>query len=271
MRCAFLGVILCIVCAFTLPAGAETYRLATEDYPPFCSPDMPAKGWAWEVASAALASQGVVGELEFFPWKRALLMAKLGKADGLFGAFYTKERAQHFAFSAPIAAVRVGFFRHADRDDIAFDGDLKTLRKYIIGVGAGYAVTPEFDSAEYLKKEESVDTGVALKKLYLKRLHLTAGVETVDLHRMRNDLALDYPDIAEKIVFMEPPLQTNYLHIAFSRKLPDAEHKAELFTKGLQAILANGTYERILASHNLPASLADPARNQLAGYCTPVP
>ncbi len=244
-----------LLLALPTSAAAHTLRLVTEDFPPLFSQSLPDNGWAWEVGRTALASQEVNATLEYIPWKRALHESAVGAADGLYGAAMTPERQRQYIFSKPFAVIRIGFFRHVE-SDITFDGDFQSLRPYVIGMGAGYALHPEFDNADYLQKDESVNSVAALKKLYLRRIDLVIGIEAVDGFHLHNELSRHHPDITETILFMEPPINASLLYLAVSRTLPNAQAIADSFSAGMQAIIENGDFDAILAKHNVPPGIS---------------
>jgi ABC-type amino acid transport substrate-binding protein len=55
----------------------------------------------------------------------------------------------------------------------------------------------------------------------------------------------------DKIIFHEKPVSMNKLHCMFSRKVPGIEKKIEAFNSGLEEIMNDGTYDKILVRHHL--------------------
>jgi len=151
----------------------------------------------------------------------------------------------------PIGESRTGFFKLKSREDIVFSGDLKTMTKYAIGVGRGYANSEEFDNADYLNKKIQDSTINCLKMLWVKRLELVAGGELIERYNMIHLLEPTYNGINEGIVFMEPPLQVQYLHMAVSKKAPDYVRKLEAFNIGMRKIMLDGTYKKIMKKHGV--------------------
>lgn len=243
--------ILSLLLLIGAPAAAEPFLVVSEPYAPFFGPDLPAKGWTWRVAEAALSHEGYAPELAFKPWTRALHESKTGQMHGLFGAFRTSEREADYLFSRPFATARLGFFRLRERTDLSFDGDLDAMRGLLIGVGEGYSYGETFDSFQGLRKDLSIDTLTAMRKLYFGRIDVVAGNDPVDLFNLRIMLSNDFPDAAERIVFMEPAFSKPRLHLAVSRRLDDARERIAAFNRGLAALAARGDYARILGAHSL--------------------
>lgn len=242
--------------AATPPAPKSSIVLVTEDYPPFFAQHLSGKGWGYKVVAAALAKAGYAPQVRFVPWQRALKLSST-PIDGwcvLLGAFKTPERQAVYRFSRPFAAVRTGFFRHADREDIVFNGTLASVRRHVIGVGRGYSYGPAFDTATDLKKTAAADSATVLRMLYYKRVALAAGIREVDEHLLRTELAQDFPDIGEKLVFLEPPLAVNRLRLAVPHGMPGGEALVAAFDAALGSLVKNGRYAAVLLESGVGAA-----------------
>ncbi len=89
-------------------ATEKTFTITTEQFAPFIGKQLNENGWLMEVAKSILEPQGYSVKLNFRPWARAMHESKAGKYDGLYLAYYTKEREQWFIFSKPVGKVRTG-------------------------------------------------------------------------------------------------------------------------------------------------------------------
>ncbi len=225
------------------------FTVTAEPYPPYVGPKLKNNGWTWVVAKTALERVGYKAKLKYLPWARALMTTKAGKIDGLFPAFFTVERTKTYLYSVPIAEARTGFFKLKKRTDIVFNGNLRTMTKYRIGVGRGYATSPEFDNATYLKKRLQIKSIQSLKMLWKGRLDLATGSELVDGYNLKQ-LEPKYPGISKKIMFVEPPLTIQYCHMAVSKNAPNAAQKLEDFNIGMRMIMLDGTYMKIFKKYN---------------------
>jgi len=225
-------------------SGAKkSFVIVTEEYPPFIGARLRDNGWTMAVARAILQPAGYDVSLELVPWSRAVKCSKSGRCDGLYLAFYTKERTQWYVFSDPIGEVRTGFYKLKSRD-ISFT-ELADLRGYLIGMTRDAAISPEFDRADYLSKQEVEDDSVNVLKLLKGRVDLVATPEAVFRHLIVTSLA---PEHHDKFEFMSPYLSVQNLHMAISRKSPDYEQKLRDFNQGLKRIMADGTYAKIRRS-----------------------
>lgn len=166
-----------------------------------------------------------------------------GKHDALLGCYYTEERARKLDFSAPVSSAEVVFFELQGRD-ITFSS-LRDLMPYTIGVVRGYANTDEFDTADYLKKVESIDTKISVRMLLGGRTDLIVNSRKVIEHLLNTE----YPKEKENVSVVMPVLQARDIHIGFSKANPDYLKLTQDFNVGLKAIQKDETYDRIMKKH----------------------
>jgi polar amino acid transport system substrate-binding protein len=231
------------------PAAARpVVRLASLEWEPYVGPRLPERGYVTALVRAAYADQGVSVEIEFFPWARALHLARTGAVDGLVPEYFNTSREAEFRFSEPFPGGPLVLYKRRG-DAIAFSADphdrqdaaLRALKARRFGVVRGYLNTPVFDAATYLVKEEASDDATNLRKLVYGRIDLAVIDRRVAEHLIRTD----YPDYARRIEPMSPPLAQIPLYIAFSRKSPRMEQALAAFNKGLAAMRADGRLDAL--------------------------
>jgi len=237
---------LLILLSSTMVTQAEdkTFSLITGDWYPYIGNKLKNQGWTMEVARAALESQGYKVTLRLVPWKRAVAESKQGAADALFLSYYVKEREQWYVFSDAIGQARTGFFA-LKSSHIRFQ-TLEDLKGVTVGLTRGAAVSPEFDAASFLQKEETADDLGSLKKLLKRRIDLYAGPELVAKQIMKMEMTAHQRDMVE---FIEPALATHNLYLAISKKAKNYQKKRDDFNRGFKQITENGQYKKILNSH----------------------
>jgi len=103
-----------------------------------------------DIVTEAFNKVGYKVTFEHMPWARVMRKMEAGMYDAAYTAVYNEERAKRFAFSNPYMKDSVILYRKKSRD-IHYDGNLKALKPYTIGVVRDWSITPEFDSADYLK------------------------------------------------------------------------------------------------------------------------
>jgi ABC-type amino acid transport substrate-binding protein len=230
------------------PPAPAPIRLASLEWEPYVGAGMPDQGYVAAVIRAAFADQGLSVEIGFYPWARALLLARSGEVDGLAPEYFDPSRESEFAFSAPFPGGPLVVYKRRD-ETIAFAGDpvrepdaaFRALGTRRIGVVRGYLNTPAFDDADYLVKEEASDDATNLRKLVYGRIDLAVIDRRVAEHLIRSE----YPDYARRIEPMAPALADKPLYVAFSRRSPRMEEAMAAFNRGLEAMRADGRLEAL--------------------------
>lgn len=229
--------------AATPLAATEPVRLATLEWEPYIGSKLQDQGYVAALVRAAFAEQGVTVEIKFYPWARALHLARSGAVDGLVPEYFNTSRESEFAFSAPFPGGPLALYKRRG-EAIGFsvdpvrepDAALRALKTQRFGVVRGYLNTPVFDAADYLIKEETSDDATNLRKLVFGRIDLAVIDRLVADHLIRTR----YPSYAAKVEFLAPALADMSLHIAFSRKSPRMPDALAAFNRGLAALHADG-------------------------------
>lgn len=221
-------------------AHARQVTMCTLNWEPYYGEELPRNGFFTAIVRAAFERGGHSAKTEFMPWARAMLEVKQGDRDVLLGAYYNEERAETYIASDSIYTDEVGIVAHEDLGITEFDS-LRDLSDYTIGYGRGYSVNEEFDTAEYLDKEPEESQVLNLRKLFAGRIDLIAG----SFASIRYVAKREGHDVDE-LVFLEPTLKENTLHIMISRAIDDGDELMADFHDGLSEIRADGTYDRIL-------------------------
>jgi ABC-type amino acid transport substrate-binding protein len=235
-------------------------RLASLEWEPYIGTKLPDQGYVAALIRAAFADQGMQVEIAFYPWARALHLARTGAVDGLMPEYFNPSREAEFEYSAAFPGGPLVLYKRRG-DATAFatdpvanqDAALRALKARRFGVVRGYLNTPVFDAATYLIKEEANDDATNLRKLVYGRIDLAVIDRRVAEHVIRTE----YPDYAGKVEPMSPALAEIPLYIAFSRKSPRKAAALAAFNRGLAAMRADGRvdalYQRyILSPPNAP-------------------
>jgi len=240
---ACLSRILAALC-FTLCASlahASPLRIATLEWAPYVSADLPNQGLAAQILREALALEGLQAELVFLPWQRALNEAIAGNYDALMPAYLSAERAAQFHTTMPLLDSQLGFFRRSDQA-ISFT-DLDSLRPYRIGVVRGYVNQDGFDRADYLKKEVVSNDWQNLEKLLRGRIDLAVIDRYVGYHL----LARHTPNLHDKLTFIEPALEVKPLYVLVPRQRRMGNQLAAQIDRGLLTLRRSGRSEQIVS------------------------
>ncbi|KZY31157.1 MULTISPECIES: ABC transporter substrate-binding protein [unclassified Oleiphilus] len=126
-------------------SSEKQVSLSYVDYPPYYGKTLENGGPISEIISAAFKLKNYKVTKEQLPWSRALEWTKEGKFDGIYTAWYRKDREKDFAYSAELPANKVVLFKRKDAQ-INYQS-YSDLKPYTIGVVRGYANPPGFDEA----------------------------------------------------------------------------------------------------------------------------
>ncbi len=226
-------------------ASAAQVTLVTVGYPPYYGPGLPNNGPIAEIVTEAYARAGYQVTVEFMPWVRAMQRAQTGKADGLLGGWYSKEREQWFVFSAPLPGNELVIYKRIGDRPQRFTS-YEALTPYRIGTVKGYRNPDDFEAAD-LRREAAPSDRVNLVKLANNRVDLILIDKATAKFILDKELA-EYRDRLEPI---EPPLERPPLHVLISKQAVDFEKKIEAFDEGLKILEREGAVEAILKRHNL--------------------
>ena len=234
-------------------AGDKIFNAIASPFPPFTGNNLKNKGVAWEICKAALEAQGYTVNLEFAPWARAMEDSKKGKYDGLLPAYKTEERMRWFLYPMPLLTIHTGFIKHKSNKEINYNGDLRTLTGYNIGVGKGYSTEDEFDKADYLNKIFVSTTPQILKMLWLERLDLAVGGLEYSLYYL-NEINKDpkFIGIKSDLVVLKPPLKERQAYMIIPIQTRSHKRKVNDFNLGMKKIMNNGVYSNIIKKYELP-------------------
>jgi ABC-type amino acid transport substrate-binding protein len=251
-----------LLCLLAPQAGAQAkaaaarpvVHLATLDWEPYIGAKLPDQGYTAALIREAYRDQGWDVKIEFYPWARALHLARTGAVDGLMPEYFNSSRKSEFNYSFPFPGGPLVLYKRKS-DAIAFATDpvkdqdraLRALKARRFGVVRGYLNTPIFDAAAYLTKEEASDDATNLRKLVYKRIDFAVIDQRVAEYLIRTQ----YPDYAGKIEPMQPALADNPLYIAFSLKAPRHNEARAVFNRGLTRMKADGRIEALYKKYIL--------------------
>jgi ABC-type amino acid transport substrate-binding protein len=195
-------------------------------------------------------------------------LGRAGDVDGIFPAYHSKSREEHFAFSQPFAESPLGFYKKStavagpnisqlkrSEENIVFPEDprinqtrvLEKMKQYKFGVVAGYVNTPEFDQATFLKKVEAASDEENMMNLINEQVDLIF----IDRYVAKNIIVKKFPWHLADYEFMEPPLANKPLFVGFSKKVEGYEDKLKDFNRGLEIAREDGVLKRMINKYGL--------------------
>ncbi|MFD2207055.1 transporter substrate-binding domain-containing protein [Kiloniella antarctica] len=226
-------------------ARADTITLSGDEWSPYLVEKPEVGGVVYDIVNTAFLREGHQVKWEFYPWARALFLARTGKVTGLADAWFSEERKKDFLFSDPFLINRLSFLKRRD-EEITWD-TYEDLTPYTIAQVNHAVVSAEFEKADYLKKHKVPTVTTALKLLLSGRVDLFGDDEINIMETMKKDL----PEGLEMVDFVAKPIVTNKLYFISSRSRPDHIDVINIFNAGLAKLMTDGTYQKILDKHQM--------------------
>ncbi len=221
----------------------RTIQLATLNWEPYVGEQLDNYGFTSEIVAEGFKRAGYHVNFNFMPWVRVLKLVQHGKYDAMFPAYYSPERARIFASSSSFLEGPLGFCKRTD-DDISYNS-LLDLKPYKIGVVRGYVNTKKFDNADYLNKYISNSDQQNILMLAKNRYDLIV----IDKLTLKQILKKEYPNLQNKLQFVNPPLEIKTLHVGFSRKMKDYQIVLKQFNQAIMKMTNDGTINKIMKKH----------------------
>lgn len=213
----------------------------------FSSGYLKASGFEIEIAQAVFSSMGVQPLYREYPWARCIEMMKSGKSDAILTIFKNKERLKYLYYPSEPTLLESNVFFRLKGTGPAFDGDLKKLKNYVIGVKTSTSYGEKFDEAKFLKKEEVAFTESVIKLVENKRVDLGIGPLPLLQYLMKQDRKTD------KFSLLRPQVSQEPLYIAFSRE-KDMKKLSEEYAVKLTRFKKTEKYRKILKKYGIQNS-----------------
>lgn len=112
----WLRIVLCLYLLMSLgnlPARAETWRIASLEWPPYAGADLEGGGTAIQDLRKLLIRAGIDLEVDFMPWPRAKTLAGTAAYIGYYPA-WPEEVQDNFAFSNAVSMSAIGIIWNRD-------------------------------------------------------------------------------------------------------------------------------------------------------------
>ncbi len=230
-----------IVCGFSLTAEAEKLVFVSNEFPPYTmSQEGQASGIHVDIIREFCTRNGIEPEIRIVPWARALMEVKEGDAIGIFPAVKTDERTGFLWYpSEPLGSDKnVIVMLKGTGENITTLDDLK---QKTVGVVRGYSYSPEFDTHQGVKKDESVDDAMMLRKLAEGRTEFAVGEEG-NLQFLSLHIGIE---LETALILFEDP---NY--VAFSKASgKQGQALADTFAQTMRQFRKEGVIEHIIARY----------------------
>lgn len=235
------GVVLGAVLMFwTTAATGETYKIMTEEYPPFnYTEGGKLTGLATEVVLQLAKKLGHPEDIEMLPWARAYGLIQQNDGQILYSMTRTEEREKMFKWVGPVASNKWVFFaKKGSGITIGALADAKKVEK--IGTYKDDAAESFLKTEGFANLDSVLNDEQNVPKLMAGRITLWIVGELQGIYKAK---AKGVADQLEKVF----DVKDTQLYIAFSKNTPDAE--VAKWQAALDAMKADGSYDALIKKY----------------------
>ena len=225
MRC------LAIVLLLSSLLIAKNVRMTSLEWPPYSGETLPEQGLSVLIAKKAFEAMGYTLEVEFYPWKRALMLARSSKEyHGYLPEYRTGALESACYFSHPIGKSVLGMVERKNKP-LAWE-NLRDLARYKLGIVDGYVNTQALDGMikeGVLDVETSTNDLLNIKKVLAKRIDTAVIDRDVLAYYLATDKTLAHQP--NMLGFHSKILEEKSLHVCFQ-----GQEMMHIFNQGLKKI-----------------------------------
>lgn len=235
---------------FGVQTQAQTLRVLTVEYSPYeysvsngADDDVAADGVAVRVVRAAFAKMNQDISVEFFPWKRALQMVRIGEADAIFTIFKTSDREEFLYYpEEPLLYQTMSIWKN-HRADLDFSGKLESVKGASVGLVDGFSYGDFVDEALRSNVLDNIDY-VSDSLLNVKKL-VAGRVDFIITDDYNAVAQLAMLNASDKAVKLTPSISSPASYIAFS-KANDLEDISIKINQVLLDMKSSGEHQKII-------------------------
>ena len=217
-----------------------------EDYPPdemHINGEL--TGFHIELIKNAASLISLPIRFESIPWKRAVQMLENGKGDALTYVSKNADRERYALFLNDNILSESHYhlvINSHRKNEIQYDGNIKGLIQYTIGVQRGYVYSEEINQSTFDNKIifNTVDQMISL----LSANRVDFAILTMAEYQAQKDT-----NNFKNITILSPELTSSASYIAFS-KAKNTHKTAELFAKAMKDYKASEEYLALRLKYN---------------------
>lgn len=231
-------------------ANAEDpVRIASGEYPPWASKDLPSGGFINLVVKAAFKEEGIHVEFDYLPWNRALEATKVGiyVASSFWG--YDSVREPDFLHSHIIFRDPVVLFYNRNRTQLPPWDTLESLSGSVFGATRGYTYSDGFwqmAEQDILRVSVANDDITNLRKLIDGQIDLFPISRPTGLYLLNRNFTKEE---SANIRFDTKPINSSLDYLLFTRAKPEGKVLMEKFNAGLAKLKSEGRIDTMLSDY----------------------
>lgn len=229
---------------------AKSLTLVTLESPPSeYFENNTAKGINVDIVKEALKRIGYDVDIQFVPWKRALLMVEKGQADGIIDAAYTQERAKYLHYPEEEIYVEEWYAFKKKSSEITLDEDFQNAKDIKLGISRGFVyggkIQKAIDNNMFKFLDESFNNELNIKKVYAGRFDMFLGIKRTILE-LAKKIGYENKISIVKMTGTDEDylLSLSKTYLGFSKKNV-SKKLVDNFSKALSSMKEDGTIAQI--------------------------
>lgn len=213
--------------------------IVTENWEPFINSNMEGQGLLPQMIHTIFNNTNFEIDIQFFPWARALNLARSGEADCLLGAFYSSEREQYLLYPHELLTQKTALFT-LESNNINLSS-INDITKYKVGRVRNAVTEETFDSIISNNVVDLVNLEQCIQMLLIKRIDLIAGPE-VNIQYLLNQ---KFTTVKDKVIKITPEIGTQNIYCCISRKSKHANEILEVLNRKIPELKQSGEFQRL--------------------------
>lgn len=227
-------------------------KIAGGTWAPYISNQLPANGLAVDIVIQVMQRAGYQVEMEFMPWQRVFEELENGEIDLSVASWYNETRAQVTQFTDPYLVNNLMIVKR-ENDPLAFTSVAEfkqgvDKKGYRLGVMKDFGYGSVFNEiAPLVSLNQYKYCNLMLRDVATKNTDIALVDHWTAMTSMKSK-----KNIADHLEITPTPLISRNLHATVSRRNSKHKEISINFNKALNAMKADGSYNKILEQHSYP-------------------
>ncbi|WP_181905244.1 substrate-binding periplasmic protein [Aestuariispira insulae] len=241
---AFLiaNLVLFLISAVSVAAQETVIQVNAAEWPPYTKPGLKHQGVIARIIREAFLESGYRSELNFRPWKRALIEGQQGKVDAVSFSVRSPEREAIFLYSDQLFSM-TRYFYHLKNKPFDWQ-ELSDLEGKTIGIDLGFSYRPELEEMAQnglITLLEGRHARNSLQRLLTGRIDLFAMSRDYPEYVLKTEFS---PEEANQITYHPTPFEEPEFFLLFGKVNPRATEYRDAFNRGLAVLRQSGRFEQ---------------------------
>ncbi|WP_448547754.1 extracellular solute-binding protein [Thalassotalea fusca] len=238
----------------SVASAKEPVRIATLEWAPFISTQLPNNGYTAEVIKAAFEHTNYNINIEFVTLARGRKLLEQGLVDGYITPYNNIKEAEHHLLSLPFHGDSMGLLKPKSLSvppleslSNQFDDFLEKLANYRFGIIKGSIISPRFKALPASNVTLATNDLENIDNLMQGKVDFIV----IGKYSAAEIITNQRPHLIGKFEFLQSRDSNKGFRIAFSGKNPNHLLLRDSFNNGLKEITQNGMLEKLNQKHGL--------------------